>query len=209
MRRTLIAGISLALLSAFTVSGVAFADEEPQEDDSSIYFESEQEDEGPTHIDRPREPEENEDRHSEIEERHEDYKSVIIPPIAIRPQHRANPNVYELPVDGYSVDLSKELTPLPNIVLNPQGQFLITQLSDDGSIKLVAPEAGKLLLNPTKHEPIQINKLVLTRQTPADEFMQQAAIFGGALGAVALGLLTLTASTGIQARRRAKAKFFE
>ena len=218
MRRTLIVGVSLALFSALASTSMAFADEENDDNDSSVYFEPDQ---GPVHqeefspITPPRvprehhEPRETEDRHSEIEDRYKDFKGVVVPPIAIRPQSRPNPNIYELPIEGDPEDIVSETAELAQLANNPSGEFLTTQLSEDGSLKLLGPAVNKSLLNPKKHQPVEINKLVLTKQTPTDDFMQQATIVGGSLGALAVVLLTMTATDGINSKRRRKAKLFD
>jgi len=220
MRKAVITTFTLVVFLGVASPAIAFADDEDDKPGwNTIFGEDSQGVRVPKPIKRPdpKPAKESRDRHSEIENLFEDITGVVIPPIVIRPDHRPNPNIFELPV-GPDPDAETDMNQLGagsqsidividsvNGVSDQKLDYLTTQLLQQGSAK-----TGLKLQNnidPNKNQPIQIKTMVLTDKTPSDEFMHDATVFGGILGSTALGLLALTGINTLRLRKDPKANY--
>lgn len=175
MRRAILA---LVAIMVFSLPGTAFAEDWTPGGSSESEVEDTQ----------PQSPAELEDgdreRHHHLDELYDDVERVTLPPIGIKPGHLPNPNFFQLPSG-------------PEMQLNTvEGQFKVFQLGTGDS--------AKMPLTPANSEPVQIKSLVLTRETPSDEFLNGALAWGVGLAAAAFGLLTLASVNSLRLRKKAK-----
>lgn len=175
MRRAILA---LVAIMVFSLPGTAFAEDWTPGGSPD----SEVEDNQP--INSPEVEEQELERHQHLHELYEDVERVTLPPIGIKPGHLPDPNFFQLPTG-------------PEMQLNAvEGQYQFFQL---GSSNL-----AKLPLNPANSEPVQIKSLVLTKETPSDEFLNGALAWGVGLASAAFGLLTLASLNSLRLRKKTK-----
>jgi len=220
MRKTVIPVVTLVLFIGVCAPTLAFADDEDDNPGwNRIFGHDDQGARVPKPIKKPhpKPDKESKERHSDIENLFEDITGVIIPPIAIKPGNRPNPNIFELPV-GPDPDAETDLNQLGaesqyidivmdsvNGVSDEKLDYLTTELLQQGTTK-----TGLKLQNnidPNKNQPIQIKAMVLTDKTPRDEFIHDASVFGGVLGSTALGLLALAGFNAFRLRKEPKANY--
>ena len=220
MRKTVITVVTLVLFIGVCAPTLAFADDEDDNPGwNRIFGHDDQGARVPKPIKKPhpKPDKESKERHSDIENLFEDITGVIIPPIAIKPGNRPNPNIFELPV-GPDPDAETDLNQLGaesqyidividsvNGVSDEKLDYLTTELLQQGTAK-----TGLKLQNnidPNKNQPIQIKAMVLTDKTPRDEFIHDASVFGGVLGSTALGLLALAGFNAFRLRKEPKANY--
>lgn len=132
-----------------------------------------------------------EQMHVEIEEFFEDHSGVVIPPVVVRLGRPADPNIFILPVLPMETENTSGASSLPN--------------QDFEQIGLM-PDDRRVNFDPYKLEPLEVESLVLTQATPADEFMDGARTFALGLGAAALGLLAVTGVNTYRSRKRKASK---
>ena len=220
MRKTVITVVTLVLFIGVCAPTLAFADDEDDNPGwNRIFGHDDQGARVPKPIKKPhpKPDKESKERHSDIENLFEDITGVIIPPIAIKPGNRPNPNIFELPV-GPDPDTETDVDQLGaesqyidividsvNGVSDEKLDYLTTELLQQGTAK-----TGLKLQNnidPNKNQPIQIKAMVLTDKTPRDEFIHDASVFGGVLGSTALGLLALAGFNAFRLRKEPKANY--
>ena len=220
MRKAVITTFTLVVFLGVASPAIAFADDEDDKPGwNTIFGEDGQGVPVPKPLKRhdPKPDKESRERHSEIENLFEDITGVVIPPIVIRPDHRPNPNIFELPV-GPDPDAETDISQLGagsgyidividsvNGVSDEKLDYLTTELLQQGTAK-----TGLNLQNnidPNKNQPIQIKTMVLTDKTPSDEFIHDASVFGGVLGSTALGLLALAGFNAFRLRKEPKANY--
>lgn len=151
-------------------------------------------------------------KHKKLEDQYGDVNQVGVPQIVIRPGTVPDPGSYELPVVPQLISPTSGVSSLGEVEDNSSTtstqeetqEFIATQLG----INFVSPNEKQTLLptklNPAKSTPIQIRDLVLTKKTPADEFLDGAILFGVGLSVLALGLLAVTGFTAVRLRRESK-----
>ena len=142
-------------------------------------------------------------RHQHLDDQYDDVTGVVVPPIAVKPGHRPDPNLFELPIiPNPDADLDGQLGPLPDTLLDSLSG-LSDLHSDYKTTKLDNSTITSFKLNPNT-QPIQVKKLSITTKTPTDDFMQNAGFMGAGLGTVAFGLVSFTSYQSLRARRAAK-----
>lgn len=155
----------------------------------------------PKHDDDPA----NEAKHNHLKEKYDDVTGVVIPPVAIKPDSLQNPSVYQLPnvasnpdeaVDNTNTGLTDDVSDALTGVSDTKTDYKVTKLGSS------ITQATKTAIKPNLSQPVQIKTLVLTTQTPTDEFMGGAMVLGGSLAVVAFGLLTLTSLHHLRLRRK-------
>ena len=148
-------------------------------------------------------------RHKKLENQYGEVDHVGVPSIVIKPGVQPNPGSYQLPIQptptpGVSSLGEVEDTTSSSATTEEVQEFVSTSLG----FSFVSQNEKQTLtpskVNPAKSAPIQIRDLVLTKKTPADEFLDGALVFGVGLGALALGLLAITGFSAIRLRREAK-----
>lgn len=219
MRKAVITVVTLVLFAGISAPSVALADDDDNDSSWSDPFTGGQDDNTPAPIkNKNHKPgKDNKVRHNEIEHLFEDITGVIIPPLVIRPGSRPDPNIFQLPV-GPDPDADTDLNQLGAdsqavdavtdtlTGVNDSAQdFVTTPLLMQSALSSNLPINKRI--NPNKHKPVQIKNLVLTDKTPTDEFMQDATVFGGVLGATAIGLLALAGFNTLRLRRDPKANY--
>lgn len=175
MRR---ATLALVALMIFSLPGTAFAEDWTPEGSSDSEVEDSQL--IPTFDFDDRDIE----RHNLLEELYEDVERVNLPPIGIKPGHPSDPNFFQLP---NGPDLQMQTI---------EGQYQIFQLGTQNSVPMP--------ITPNNTEPVQIKSLVLTNQTPSDEFLSGAVAWGTGLASTAFGLLTLASLNTLRLRKKTK-----
>ena len=143
---------------------------------------------------------EDEDDEEDDDDRHEKIPPVFVVPGAGHGKHKEH---------------RKEHPVFTNIV--PESlvgtQAIITESGGESQFVMVAsndPDAAAALgqVNPHQSNPIQIDLVKTSRQTPADRFMETAYIGMGILAAAA-GVLGLTAATrAVRIRRSGKSDYY-
>jgi len=217
MRKSIITFLALVLFTGFSGSSLAFADDE-NKDSSWSNPSGEDEQEVSTYGTDKSVPEkhskESQDKHKLIEDQFEDVTGVVIPPIVIRPGTHPNPKIYELPVSpdpDSDVDLTPPGSDLQTLDALSDTLSGVTDTKEDFMTTQLTQKTGSLLvkthINPNRHKPVQIKNLVMTDKTPTDEFMRDATVFGGVLGATAIGLLALAGFNSLRLRRDPKANY--
>lgn len=174
MRKVLNTLTALLLLSALSVPVASYADEQDEQENSESQNPKEDHDEV-------------ELRHNEIEETFEDYSGILIPPVIIRLGQATDPNIYILPILPADKLGSNSSVNEPKLNLQQIG---------------VLGQDKRTNIDPYKHAPLPVDRILLTTKTPADEFMDGARIFGAGLIAAALFLLTLTGLSTFRSRKR-------
>ena len=132
-------------------------------------------------------------------------------------RHDKIPPVFVVPGAGHGKHKGhkKEHPAFTNIV--PESlvgtQAIITEVGSDSEFVMVAsndPGAASAigLANPHQSTPIQIQEIRVSRQTPADRFMESAYIGMGVLAAAAAGLGLTAAVRALRIRRTGKSDYF-
>ena len=150
------------------------------------------------------ENEEDEDEDDEDEDddddRHEKIPPVFVVPGAGHGKHK-----------GHIKDHPKFSNIVPDTLVGTQA--IITESGAESEFVMVAsndPGAASAIgqANPHQSNPIQIDLVKATRQTPADRFMESAYLGMGLLAAAA-GVLGLTAATrAVRIRRSGKSDYY-
>jgi hypothetical protein len=189
---TLAAALVLLLLTPLA----SFADDNNSDDDSGLKNPSNSNEIGHLYkapkrdelrrVQKPSDHDEIERIHSELEESYEDYSGVVIPPSVISVVPEVDPNVFELPRSA------EEL-----ILTGATNSFQI-EIRQSKVILGSTPSH----IDPYKLDPLPVANLVLTKVTPADEFMAGARGLGMGLGFSALGLLGITGFSTLRQRNR-------
>jgi hypothetical protein len=162
------------LLSFLSIPAASFADEHEPEADTTVTTENIEENH-----------QEINERHHKIEEHFENHEGVLIPPVMMNMGQQDNPDSYILPI-------------------LPMNGFL---LQDSQRSNFIGQQIGVIGLeqvngfDPYKLEPLPVKDLVLTKVTPADEFIDGAKSLVIGLGIAALGLLGMTSLTAYRSRR--------
>jgi hypothetical protein len=162
------------LLSFVSIPAASFADEHETESDTTVTTENIE-----------KEHEQLNERHNEIEEHFENYEGVVIPPVMMNMGQQDNPDSYILPThpkNGFPPHDSQ------------RSNFIGQQIGVIGSEQVKD-------FDPYKLEPLPVSGLVLTKVTPADEFIDGAKTLVVGLGIAAFGLLGLTSFTAYRSRR--------
>jgi hypothetical protein len=176
MRKVLNTLAALVLLTSISLPLASFADEVESETESTSTEGSHSE------------HDEMDERHHEIEQIYENFEGVVIPPVVMRLGEQINPDMYILPILPVK-EIEKSLT--------PGSSNLITQ-----QIEIPGFEQRNRL-DPNKLAPLPVDDLVLTTETPTDEFVDGAKQWGIALVVVAIVLLGFA---GISSYRTGKRK---
>ena len=132
-----------------------------------------------------------EQMHVEIEEFFEDHSGVVIPPVVVRLGRPADPNIFILPVLPMETENTSGTSSLPKPDFEQIG---------------LKPDDRRVNFDPYKLEPLEVESLVLTQATPADEFMDGAKTFALGLGAAALALLGVTGVNAYRSRKKKASK---
>ena len=155
-----------------------------------IYLDGDDEDEN----------DEDEDEDEDEDDRHEKIPPVFVVPGSGHGKHR---------------EPKKEHPIFTNIVpeLLVGTQAIITEVGSDIEFVMVAsndPGAASALgqANPHQSNPIQIELVKATRQTPADRFMESAYLGMGVLAAAAAALGLTAAIRAVRIRRSGKSDYF-
>ena len=214
VRKTLYLGTSVLLLSVAFVPQAAFADDQSDDDYSWEHiFEPNNNDSEDSIINAPDpQPYDPTHKHKMLHDQYGDVDSVGVPSIVIRPGVHPDPTTFDLPIIVDSIDSTSVVSSLgevedsttANAKSEEIAEFIATKL---GITFMGANESQTLLpteIIPANSKPIQIKDLVLSKKTPADEFLDGAVVFGVALGALALVLLAITGFSAIRLRREAK-----
>ena len=153
----------------------------------------------PIYLDGDDEEDEDEDEENE-DDRHEKIPPVFVVPGAGHGKHK---------------EPKKEHPTFTNIV--PESlvgtQAIITEVGSDSEFVMVAsndPGAASALgqANPHQSNPIQVEKIKTSRQTPADRFMESAYLGMGVLAAAAAALGLTAAIRALRIRRSGKSDYF-
>ncbi len=132
-------------------------------------------------------------------------------------RHEKIPPVFVVPGSGHGKhrEPKKEHPTFTNIV--PESlvgtQAIITEVGSDSEFVMVAsndPGAASALgqANPHQSNPIQVEMIKTSRQTPADRFMESAYLGMGVLAAVAAALGLTAAIRALRMRRSGKSDYF-
>ena len=132
-------------------------------------------------------------------------------------RHEKIPPVFVVPGAGHGKhkEPKKEHATFTNIV--PESlvgtQAIITEVGSDSEFVMVAsndPGAASALgqANPHQSNPIQIELVKTSRQTPADRFMESAYLGMGVLAAAAAALGLTAAIRAVRIRRSGKSDYF-
>ena len=176
MRKVLNTLAALVLLSSISLPLASFADEVESETESTS-----------TEVSTS-EHDEMDELHHEIEQIYENFEGVVIPPVVMRLGEQINPDMYILPI-------------LPLSGVEKTGQ--------SGSSNLITQQIGvpgfeqRNRVDPHRLAPIPVEDLVLTTETPTDEFVDGAKQWGIALVVAAVVLLGFA---GISSYRTGKRK---
>jgi hypothetical protein len=199
MRKVLLVGFVGFVLASFSMP--AFAESSSDDGSKSNSSKSQQGHQRPPRID---DDSNNQVKHNHIKDLFEDITGVIIPPVAIKPGNRPHTQVLQIQGIQTNPDASQDNS---NSVIPDEVTDGLTGVSDpttDYSVtKLGSNSSGKTRISPTKSKPVQIRSLVLTKQTPSDEFMTGALVLGGALSVAVLALLTATSIHHLRMRKKA------
>ncbi len=209
MRKPVYIATTVLFLTIMAFPQIALADDQPDDDYGWEHFFD------PAHgseVNKPLRPETNPDhRHRKLEDQYGEVDHVAVPRIAIRPGVRPDPGTFVMPIIPESDLLTSGMSTLGAIEDNSLSgaqeevqEFVASQLG----VALVSSTELQILLasnlNPSNTVPIQIRDLVLTKKTPADEFLDGAMIFGAGLGLLAVTLLGITGVSALKLRREAK-----
>ena len=214
MRKPLYIATTVIFLSILAFPQTALAEDDSESDSGwEQIFDSGQEDSGDLKANKPDKPAYDPSRkHKKLEDQYGEVEQVGVPQIVIRPGVVPDPSTYELPIvpaqpqptPAVSSLGEVEDTSSPTSAKEEAQEFVSTQLG----ITLVSPNEKQTLvptkLNPAKGDPIQIRDLILTKKTPADEFLDGAIYFGEALALLAVLLLGLTGLSALRLRRESK-----
>jgi len=228
VRKPLYIATTVIFLSILAFPQTALAEDDSESDSGwEQIFDSGQEDSGDLKANKPDKPAydpspkhkkpdkpayDPSPKHKKLEDQYGEVDQVGVPQIVIRPGVVPDPSTYELPIvpaqpqptPAVSSLGEVEDTSSPTSVKEEAQEFVSTQLG----ITLISPNEKQTLvptkLNPAKGDPIQIKDLILTKKTPADEFLDGAIYFGEALALLALLLLGLTGLSALRLRRESK-----
>ncbi len=209
MRKPLYIGTTVLFLAILTFPQSAFADDQSDDDSGWEHIFDPNHD---SQSNQAPKPEDNPDhKHKKLEDQYGDVDHVGVPRIAIRPGVNPDPGAFEMPVIPENLSPTSKVTSLGEVEDNSAAgkqeevqEYVSSQL---GITFITANEKQALTasnLNPSGAAPIQIRDLVLTKKTPADEFLDGAIVFGAGLGALALALLGMTGVSALKLRREAK-----
>ena len=209
MRKPTYIATTVLFLTIMVFPQTALADDQPDDEYGWEHFFDPAHD---SEANKPLRPETNPDhRHRKLEDQYGEVDHVAVPRIAIRPGVRSDPGTFVMPIIPESVLPTSGMSTLGAIEDNSLSgaqeevqEFVASQLG----VAFVSSTELQILLasnfNPSNTVPIQIRDLVLTKKTPADEFLDGAMIFGAGLGLLAVTLLGITGVSALKLRREAK-----
>jgi hypothetical protein len=211
MRKPLYIATTIVFLSIVVFPQTALADDNSDDDSGWRHiFDSGNQHQGDLTVIQPAKPAYDPNhRHKKLENQYGEVDHVGVPSIVIKPGVQLDPGSYQLPVQvtptpGVSSLGEVEDTTSSSATTEEVQEYISTSLG----ITFVSANEKQMLtpskINPAKSAPIQIRDLVLTKKTPADEFLDGAFIFATGLGILALGLLGITGFSAIRLRREAK-----
>lgn len=211
MRKPLYIVSTIVFLSIVVFPQVALADDNSDDDSTWQHiFDSGHQNQGDLPVGQPPKPAFDPNHlHKKLENQYGEVDHIGIPSIVIKPDVQLDPNSYQLPVRKTPIPAVSSLgevedTSSSTATTEEVQEFISTSLGvtffSSNEKQTITPSK----INPAKSAPIQIRDLVLTKKTPADEFLDSAFIFATGLGILALGLLGITGFSAIRLRREAK-----
>lgn len=172
MRKVLNTLVAASLLSLCSLPLASFANDSESQPVPSVEKGSEHD------------HEEIREMHIEIEETYVDYSGVVISPVVVKLGQPADPNIYILPILPTGEEANSDF-PAPDF--------------QQAGVSSMNRRIG---FDPYRLEPLKVDSLVITKATPADEFMDGARTFGLGLVAAALSLLGIAGVNVYRSRNR-------
>lgn len=144
-----------------------------------------QEDESGEHHDSNR-------MHKDLDDRYGAVERVMIPPMGFIPEELPNGDVFVLP-DVTQLEITEVREELTDTL---DANYLMVPVGQGSALKVSA--------SPSKYPPIQFKDLVITKISPADEFVRSSVLVLLGLAVLATILLALVSKNVLSLRRRPK-----
>ncbi len=160
-------------------------------------------------------------KHHDLEGRYGDnYGSLPMPPLAIKPGKGSKPNYSDLDDDSNEnsnngVLPNPGVSPMPSVSgapanlsgTNTTGKSSVTNyvtapvLPNKGTSNSQSTAKMPAQIDPASNSPIAMTDVRISGQTPATDFMNESFIWAGILGAAAIALGGIVGFTTIRARK--------